>query len=134
MKYIVHRRFTNNAICGQIDLPEGSVCESEGNFITYEGKPLCVITSENSHQYFAVNGDGQGLLRGKLTQAIQNCLKVRDENYQTRWDKIWNDEKCQQYKRIEHQDFWLWNHAFFNASIENLKYIANLLEIKEINV
>ena len=38
---------------------------------------------------------------------------------------------CQKYKKAGHEDYWLWNHDFYNADIEDLKYIANLIGAKE---
>ena len=135
MKYITHRRFKNRAICGDIvNIPANTPCYCIGNIITYNNKQICLNTSENGHQYFTNNEDDQGLIRGKLTQAIQKCLAKRDENYQARWDKIWEDVDCQKYKRADHSDFWLWNHEFFQAPIEDLRHIANLIGLKEKNL
>ena len=136
MKYIVHRRFKHNAICGEVNLPAMTECESVDNVICLEGKELCVTTSLSAHQYFARNDDGQGMLRGKLTQNIMKALEAEgdprtDTVYQAKWDKVWDDELCQQYKRIEHADFWLWNHDFYNAPIEDLRHIAALVGAKE---
>ena len=131
MKYITHKRFKQKALCGDINLPALTECELIGNVITYNNKPLCICTSQNAHVYFSRNDDDQGLLRGKLTTEIQKVLSKRDDDYQKRWDKIWEDNLCQKYKRPEHPDHWLWNHDFFNANIFDLKYIANLIGIKE---
>ena len=131
MQYITHRRFKDNAICGQINIPAITICESANGTIYFNGRPLVFTTSENAHQFFARNNDGQGIKRGQLTQAIQNKLAKRDSAYQSRWDKIWDDALCQRYKREEYDDFWLWNHEFFNASIEGLQYIAKLIDAKE---
>lgn len=130
MQYITHKRFKDNAICGQVNIPALSVCEKNGNTIYFDGKPVCFVTSENAHQYFARNDDGQGVERGKLTQEIQRRLAKRDGDYQARWDKVWEDKTCQKYKREEYDDFWLWNHEFFNANIEDLRYIAELIGVK----
>lgn len=130
MQYVTHRRFKDNAICGQVNIPALTVCKKIGNTIYFDGKPICFTTSENSHQYFARNDDGQGIERGKLTQGIQRKLAKRDSSYQNRWDKIWEDKVCQKYKREEHDDFWLWNHEFFNADIEDLRHIAKLIGVK----
>ena len=130
MQYIVHRRFKGNAICGEVNLPTFSVCECEDGIIKYSGNPICYIASENSHQYFARNDDGNGVLRGKLTQSIQKNLAKRDDNYQIRWDKVWDDDICKKYKRIEYADYWLWNHAFFEADIDDLQHIADLVGAK----
>lgn len=131
MNYIVHRRFKDRAICGDVNIPAMTELEDMDGVIMYDGKPICFDTSENAHQYFARNDDGNGMLRGKLTQSIQNTLSKRDKNYQARWDKVWDDEACQQYKRVEYADFWLWNHAWFNAPIEDLRHIAQLVGAKE---
>ena len=132
MQYITHQRFRKKCLCGSVNIPALTLCETSENIIVYNGNPLCFTTSEDAYQYFARNDDGQGLRRGKLTHAIQKKLENRsDPLYQTRWDAIWNDLICQKYKRTDHSDHWLWNHEFFNASIEDLQYIARLIGVKE---
>lgn len=131
MKYIVFRRFKDTAICGNVNLPAMTECESDGDIITHCGKALCHVTSSNAHQYFAVNDDSMGMVRGKLTQAIQKVLAKRDDNYQARWDKVWDDPICQKFKRDTYEDYWLWNHDFYNADVNTLRYIAALVGAKE---
>ena len=127
MKYITHKRFKGKAICGDVNLPAMTECESDGSFIQHDGKVLCAIKSENARQYFSSNDDGRGLERGRLTQDIQKLLAKRDDGYQSRWDKVWADPLCRKYKRVEHNDYWLWNHKFFNAPISDLEYIYKLI-------
>lgn len=131
MKYVVHRRFKDNAICGSINLPAMTECECEDGLITYNNTAICYATSENAHQFFAVNEDGMGMERGRLTQSIQKALAKRDGSYQERWDKVWNDSVCEEYRRKDYEDFWLWGHDFFNADIDVLRYIAKLVGAKE---
>lgn len=128
MKYIVHTRFKAKAICGEVNLPALTEVELKDNMLYCQDKQLCVITSENAHKYFARNDDNNGMERGRLTQLIKSILEKNDEKHQDRWDKIWKDKLCQKYKRIEYADYWLWNTAFFNAPIEDLKYIYNLIK------
>lgn len=130
MQYIVHRRFRGKVLCGEVNIPALTVCDSVNNVIYYNGNPICFNTSEDAHQFFAWNDDENGLQRGHLTQAIQKSLQRRDAQYQTRWNKVWADPLCQKYKRPDHEDFWLWNHDFFNAPIEDLQHIARLLGVK----
>lgn len=132
MKYIVHKRFKKKAICGYVNLPALTECESVNGCIVLKDKVICYDTSENAHQYFAQNEDGFGIIRGKLTQSIQNALSKRDDDYQTRWDKIWNDLICRKYRRGDYNDFWLWNHNFFHANINDLQHIAKLIGVKEV--
>ena len=128
MSYIVHRRFRGISIFGPVNLPYGTHCTMIGEMITLDGKPLCAAQSENSHQYFARNDDGHGLERGKLTQSIQRILSKRDSKHQARWDKVWADPRCQLFKRPDHKDYWLWNHDFFEAPVEELRRIYKMLQ------
>lgn len=130
-RYIIHKRFKGNAICGQVNLPYGTVCDCKDGVLMYNGQYLCFVGSENSHQHLAIDEDGNGLRRGALTRAIMQKLSKRDDKYQARWDKIWEDEICQRYKRGDYADYWLWNHEFFSAPIEDLLYIAALIGVRE---
>ena len=40
---------------------------------------------------------------------------------------VWADPLCQKYKRPEHEDFWIWNHDFYDAPVEDLWHIAALV-------
>ncbi len=132
MEYLVYCRFRGRALCGEVNLPAGTVvdCTEEG-LLFYRGKPLCLAESENAHLHFARNDDGQGWLRGQLSSGIRRRLEKRDRHYQQRWDRVWNDPVCQPYKRSESADYWLWNHAFFQAEIDVLRHIAKLVGVKE---
>lgn len=127
MKYITHRRFKEKAICGDVNIPAMTVCDEKNGIITHNGRQLCIIISENAHQFFANDEDGNGMIRGKLTQRIIKKLSAKDKDYEIRWDKIWNDTVCARFKMREHEDHWLWNHEFYNAEIDKLEYIANLI-------
>lgn len=131
MKYIVHKRFKGKAICGDVNLPAMTECECDGNIVRCNGKDICSAKSENAHQFFTINEDGKGMERGRLTRSIQKTLAQNDEDHQARWDKVWDDEKCQPYRRKDYTDYWLWNHDFFNADIDVLKHIAKLVGVKE---
>ena len=129
-RYICHKRFKGKALCGAVNLPATTECEELDGFIFCDGAPICAVTSENAHQHFSRDNDGNGLLRGKLTQEIQKVLSKLDKDHQVRWDKVWADPLCQKYKRADHADFWLWNHDFFNAEIADLCHIAALVGAK----
>ena len=131
MKYLVYKRFKDKALCGEVNIPALTECDENNGIIFFKNKALCFITSENAHNHFVINDDGMGLERSNLIQSILSILKHKDEDYQNRWNKIWEDEVSQKYKRTEHQDHWLWNHDFFNADINDLKHILNLIRRKE---
>lgn len=129
MDYITHTRFKGMAICGQLNLPALTTLEEVDGMIYYHDMPVCLSKSENAHKHFARNDDNQGMERGGLTSQIIQTLIRKDKGYQDRWDKVWDDEICQKYKRPEHKEHWLWNHQFYNATIEDLEYILNLITI-----
>ena len=130
MKYLITKRFKTKAICGEVNLAYGTECFSQGNVIYRQDKqPLCLITSENAHMYFTVNDDGLAKERRQLIEDIAKLLS--DKKMEKRWDVVWNDLTCLKYKRKEFADFWLWNHDFYSASLDDLQYIKKILmEVK----
>ena len=131
MKYLVTRRFKTKAICGEVNLAYGTECFSQGNVIYRQDRqPLCLITSENAHMYFTVNDDGLAKERRQLIEDIAKLLSD-EKRMEKRWDVVWNDLTCRKYKRKELADFWLWNHDFYGASLDDLQCIKKLLmEVK----
>ena len=131
MRYIVTNRFKGQAICGAVNLPYGTTCETQdGYLILDDGRRLCAVTSQNAYDYFSRDDDGHGLERGKLVQDIRRTLERRDAKHQARWDALWADEVANRLRRKDSPDFWIWSFDFYNADIPDLKHIANLIGIK----
>jgi len=132
--YIVHKRLKKDTSLWSVNIPAMTICECRDGVIYHNGKQLCAERSRIAHQHFAAHDDGNGMLRGQLTQAIQKELEknMGEPINQERWDKVWDDTVCQKYKREEYDDHWLWNHAFYTAEIEDLQYIARLVGAKEV--
>lgn len=126
--YIVRRRARFLSICGPVNLPYGTEVSSDGAFLTVNGEKLCSITSQNAYDFFSRNDDGNGLERGKLVQDIRSTLERRDAKYQSRWDRLWADEGANKLRRTDHEDYWLWSYAFYNADVNELRRICQLLE------
>ena len=126
--YIVRRRARFLSICGPVNLPYGTEVTSDGAFLTVNGEKLCSITSQNAYDFFSRNDDGHGLERGKLVHDIRSTLERRDAKYQSRWDRLWADEGANKLRRTEHDDYWLWSFAFYNADVNELRRISRLLE------
>ena len=126
--YIVRRRARFLAICGPVNLPYGTEVSSDGAFLTVNGEKLCSITSQNAYDFFSRNDDGFGKERGKLVHDIMCTLERRDAKYQSRWDRLWADEGANKLRRTEHEDYWLWSFAFYNADVNELRRICQLLE------
>lgn len=125
--YIVKKRMRLEGIRGRVNLPYGTEVEAVDGMIIHKGAAVCAVTSRNAHQYLARNDDGKGLERGALTMAITSTLEKRDKGYQDRWDLVWEDETSQKYRHPDHEDFFLWGHAFYEAQVEDLQHIADLI-------
>lgn len=130
MEYIVHKRFRGTCLSGIVNIPAGTILSTSGGIICFGEYPICYVSSENAYKHFAVNYDGRGIERGQLTRGIIRTL----QNDGTRWNKVWEDSVCKKYKREDHENHWLWNRAFYEATICDLKYIANLIRAKGVNV
>lgn len=128
--YITIRRFNGSAICGEINIPYGTTLNTAEGFLVCPKGLVCAVTSQNAYDYFSQDDDGCGLERGELVQDILrrlHKLKKHDERNAIIWGKIWADVRCQKYRRPEHADHWLWNYDFYNAEVDDLKYIRNLI-------
>lgn len=134
MDYITTKRFKRDGIGGHFNIPYGTAVKEIGGSIFHEGREVARITSAACHKYFARNDDGRGLERGKLTQAINDALQLRNgetnDQRDVRWGPIFNDALCQSYRRREHADTFLWNHNFYNAPLDDLRHIAALAGVK----
>ena len=126
--YIVRRRARFLSICGPVNLPYGTEVSSDGAFLTVNGEKLCSITSQNAYDFFSRNDDGHGLERGKLVEEITSRMEKRDAKHQARWDALWADEGANKLRRTDHEDYWLWSYAFYNADVNELRRIRRLLE------
>ena len=124
MEYIIHKDFNTKAICGEVKLPTGTVCNEYNGYICHGGKALCINRSENAFRYFARNDDGNGLKRGELIRTIKDTLSGNDEA----WERVWEDTECAKFNRNVNGDTWLWNFDFYNAEIEELEHIAELIK------
>ena len=127
-RYIARKRARFTSILEHdVNIPWGAVLEEQDGLLLWRGVAVCTTTSQDAYDFFSQNNDGRGEARGRLVGAIMARLERRDGGYQARWDKVWEDLLCQKYRRPEHKDWWLWNHAFFNAPVEDLQHIAALV-------
>lgn len=127
VRYIVKKRMREAGISGRVNLPYGTEVEAVDGLIIHQGAAVCAVTSRNAHLYFARDDDGQGRERGALTLAITKRLEKQDKDHQARWDRVWEDPVCQKYRHPEHEDHFIWGHAFFEAPVEDLRHIAALI-------
>lgn len=125
--YLCRKRARFDGISGQVNIPYGTALICQDGFLMHQNKPLCGITSQNVYDFFSQNDDGMGRERGDLVGRILSRLQKRDSGYQARWNKVWEDARCQKYKRPEHEDHWIWNFDFYNGPVEDLRHIAGLI-------
>lgn len=125
--YLCRKRARFDGISGQVNIPYGTALICQDGFLMHQNKPLCGITSQNAYDFFSQNDDGRGRERGDLVGRILSRLQKRDSGYQARWNKVWEDARCQKYKRPEHEDHWIWNFDFYNGPVEDLRHIAGLI-------
>ena len=125
--YLCRKRARFDGISGQVNIPYGTALICQDGFLMHQNKPLCGITSQNAYDFFSQNDDGMGRERGDLVGRILSKLQKRDSGYQARWNKGWEDARCQKYKRPEHEDHWIWNFDFYNGPVEDLRHIAGLI-------
>lgn len=125
--YLCRKRARFDGISGQVNIPYGTALICQDGFLMHQNKPLCGITSQNAYDFFSQNDDGMGRERGDLVGRILSRLQKRDSGYQARWNKVWEDARCQKYKRPEHEDHWIWNFDFYNGPVEDLHHIAGLI-------
>jgi hypothetical protein len=128
MRYIAAKRFKQKGICGDMNIPALSVCEEIAGVIYFNCRAVCLSTCENAHTYFANDEDGNGMERYKLIANISDKItSEEEEERQKLLDIMSADSVCVQYRRSDAADVWLWNHAFYNASIDDLTHIAKLV-------
>lgn len=132
MEYITHHRFRGIAACGErLNVPYGTKFTTIGEFIaTPEGKGICATTSEVAHRYFARNDDGQGLERGKLTHAIAYGTRRTDTGFRFTGEEAERLETKWKHFLRDDVDTILFNHAFFNAEVPELRELAADFNIK----
>lgn len=121
--YIITKRFKGKAIFGEANLRYGTVLAEKNGYLLFNGEIMFAVTSENAHEYATINIDGHGKKRRTLINSIQKTLRDNTDL----WGKVVDDEVCQKYNRKDFPDYWLWNHNFYEAPIEDLEYIANLI-------
>ena len=131
--YIARRRARFLGIEGPVNLPYGTSLVEEGGILWREGVRVCAAGSQHALDHFVPDHDGKGKERGDLVNTITSRMEKRDGGYQSRWDKVWGDPLCGRYRRPEHTDHWLWDGSFYAAAVEDLRYIARLVETKKVS-
>lgn len=133
MQYITHKRFKHKGISGkEYNLPYNTPLTMRNQLLYYNNEPICYITSESGHKYFARNDDNNGLERGKLTYAIAYSDRRPNKNNGFRFTEEEREMLREEYPHFlqDNEEWLLFNHDFYNADIEELRELANKLEVR----
>lgn len=132
MEYIVHQRFKQKGASGKdYNFPYGTKLQTIGHYIAYNNEAVCTVTSYNADRYFARNDDGKGLERGKLTHAIAFSKRMPNKEDTFRFTPEERDMLVSEYNHflIDNGEWILFNHDFFHAEVDELKELAQKLEV-----
>lgn len=133
-RYIARRRARFQCVFeGMVNIPWGTAVECRDGLLYLGDKLLCAARSQTTKDFFVQDDDGQGKERGRLVTAILARLGPQEAQKGAsapRWEKVWADPRCRPYKQPQHEEHWLWNESFYNAPIEDLRYIAALVGAK----
>lgn len=131
MKYIVSKNFNQLALCNEVlDLPVGTeVTLGPDDIVFYGDKMICRADSYNGQQHFAMNEDGNGIRRGKITYAIAygernngQPFRFTDEEQnllKTKWSRFLRPNS----------DALLFNSDFFRMEMNELEQILSDLNM-----
>lgn len=132
---VVFRRFKGDAICGEVNIPYGTELMVQDGFVVFpDGRKITRVYSQNYIQHFALNDDGQGLVRGKLTYAIDFSPRERKHKngyvFRLSEDEIDMIRKDWSKYLMPYDDTILFNNDFYDAPIEDLQKLAAALDIQ----
>ena len=134
MDYICHFDYNGMTESGRVmNLKRGETYPIIGQRIANDNRSICVITSEVSHMHFSRNDDGRGLERGDLTYAIAYSHREREdgEGHIFRFspeEQTALREKWKHWLRND-ESVILFNNDFYQAEIEDLKKLADYLQL-----
>lgn len=134
MTYITTKRFKRKGIDGDFNIPYGTTIESDNGYLWLDGKRICSEKSAVMREYFARDDDGLGQKRSKIVHSIIDAMLMQDgetkEDWQKRWDILWEDSVCNKYRKDYSETTFLWSIEFYNAPLLDLYHIAALAGVK----
>lgn len=96
------------------------------------GEPICLPHSEIGREYFGWNGDGNGILRGRLTYAIAKAPRHHGEQFRLR--EYEQEELLKRWPQyVERSSAFLFLDPFYVAPIDHLANIASYLRIDSLS-
>nr|DAM30867.1 MAG TPA: hypothetical protein [Caudoviricetes sp.] len=110
MEYITYKRFKTRAICGDVNIPFGTILHEQDGMLYWNGNPVCSATSENGWNYFRPN-TLEGMHRWELLEKLYKWYEKNgcaDDFADERWPN---------------QENGYWKNRLRTASTERLEQI-----------
>ena len=127
-RYITRKRARIEGICGKVNIPYGTALETEDGYLLYEGSRLCAVTSQNAYDYFQPRR--RRAWAGARRPGGRNPRPPGEKGTQTTSAAGIRSGKALcvcGYKRPDCEDFFIWGYDFYNAPIDDLKAIAEIV-------
>ena len=140
MEIVVWKDFNDEAICGNVELTRGTELttvtnESGERFVAFpDGRLITRLYSYNYIEHFSRNNDGKGLERGDLVEAI--AFSPRERKHSTGYVFRFSEDELDMLREkwanylMPYTDSLLFNNEFYDAPVEDLRSIAEALNIQ----
>ena len=134
IEYICHTRYDGkDCNKGHVLIRRGDRLERKGDMLFYKDKAICIWRSLVSKQHFAINADGLGMERGKITRRL--AYDPRGDGSQRFTDneqKLLREKYSHLLKPLD--DVILFNDAFFELTPAELMQLEQELNtIQEVD-
>ena len=155
MELICCKKYDKIAIDGPMRINVGTKVQSKANILFHEDKRICLATSQNCYDHFAINDDGYGRKRFSLTHGIlADVEKIKADYYdacrEIAKEQIPTEEKQRKFDALDNKPerFFsamyadpifskylkngTWGFMFYYAGIDQLERLDALMkEVKE---
>ena len=134
IEYICHTRYDGvDCNSGHVLIRRGYRLERKGDVLFYKDKPVCVHRSLVGKQHFAINADGLGLERGKITRRLAYDPRGDgSQRFTEQEQKLLREKYSHLLKPLD--DVILFNDAFFELAPAELTELEHELEISNTEV
>lgn len=126
-QYITKKRIkTDTAICGDINLPYGTICDVDGEFICYNGNIICAITSQNGIDYFwgyDSNNPEEEIERQKLSKKLDT---LAPKDYFEDKNNPWNNYGY--FSEDMRGMLWNWKESTLDLPKSRLEYLIECVK------
>lgn len=132
-QYICKKRFKGQAICGQVNIPYGTILENFDNFLVTDNHDIiCAITSQNCTDYFwgyDENNPDEEIRRQELAAKLNSIAPADTTEHLLDDGNIWR--KYGHLEEFYTGYIWVWDDFVSDLPIERLEYLLSCIDKKE---